>query len=105
MASPHFRKHHLSKGAAYAGQKVASQTVSEGQLTGARPAPNAGGHLGRSLPAHLTVSPEELGYIGAELAKRLNFAAEEFLTELVAEQVRSSFRAELGVPAEEDEEF
>jgi hypothetical protein len=43
----------------------------------------------------LTVSPEELGIIGAELTRRLTFAAEEFLTELVEGQVRDAFRQEL----------
>lgn len=42
-----------------------------------------------------TVSPEELGIIGAELTRRLTFAAEEFLTELVEGQVRDAFRQEL----------
>ncbi|MGE5553164.1 MAG: hypothetical protein ACM3XZ_04495 [Betaproteobacteria bacterium] len=45
--------------------------------------------------ARLTTSPEELGIIGAELAKRLTMAAEEFLSELAAEQVKGSFRAQL----------
>lgn len=44
---------------------------------------------------HFTVSPEELGVIGAELTKRLTFAAEEFLTEMVEHQVRDAFRQEL----------
>jgi hypothetical protein len=52
--------------------------------------------------AHLTTPPAELGLIGAELAKRLTLAAEEFLAELAAEQVRGSFRAELGDPVEEE---
>lgn len=47
--------------------------------------------------SRLTTPPDELGVIGAELAKRLTMAAEDFLTELAARQVRDSFRQELGV--------
>lgn len=105
MASPRLRHHHLSKGKAYSGPGLAPQGLPEGSLLGSGRPLGVAGYPHPSRLAHLTASPEELGLIGAELAKRLNLAAEEFLTELVSEQVRASFREELGgMMAEEDDE-
>lgn len=57
---------------------------------------NAGSQPAQPGLAYLRTSPEELGLIGAELTKRLTLAAEDFLSELAADQVRGSFRQELG---------
>lgn len=75
---------------------VPGNTYAAGPGDGTTGAPS-GGSAGPPGPlAHLTASPEELGIIGAELAKRLTLAAEEFLSELAANQVRGSFRQEMG---------
>lgn len=70
----------------------------------AEPARNALATPARHHLTYLTTPPKELGLIGAELAKRLTVAAEEFLTELAAHQVRDSFRQELGVLMDEEPE-
>jgi hypothetical protein len=93
MPVPNHRRRRLVQGAAYA-----SGSATPGAQEGTTSTP-----LTRRL-AHLTASPEELGLIGAELAKRLTMAAEDFLSELAADQVRGSFRGELvGFPGEDPE--
>lgn len=82
MPEPNHRHRRLVQGSAY----TATPEV---------PAEPSAAHPSGRL-AHLTASPEELGLIGAELAKRLTLAAEDFLSELAADQVRGSFRQELG---------
>ncbi len=90
MPAPRHHRRRVVQGTNYASGVHAG---ADGSLTTAS--------AGHSHLAHLTTSPEELGIIGAELAKRLTLAAEEFLTELAADQVRGSFRHELGALVEE----
>ncbi len=93
MPMPHPHRRRLVHGGRYSGGPGVHQ---EDPPVAAPPVPH---HL-----AHLTTPPAELGLIGAELARRLTLAAEEFLSELAAEQVRGSFREELGDLAEEEPE-
>ena len=86
MTTPRNAPRRLVRGTTYAARPAASDGEKENTAI-----PSAQGGL-----AHLCTSPEELGLIGAELAKRLTLAAEEFLSELAAEQVRGSFRQGLG---------
>ncbi|MDI6871620.1 MAG: hypothetical protein QME79_09745 [Bacillota bacterium] len=94
MPIPRRSRRRLVQGTRYTGEPAARSET---------PSPSAGSAYNRL--AHLNTSPGELGLIGAELAKRLTLAAEEFLSELAAEQVRGSFRGELGgLLAEEPDE-
>lgn len=91
MPTPPRPRRRLAHGTAYAG--------------GAPPSPDQARTLYPPRgELRLSVSPEDLGIIGAELSKRLTMAAEDFLTELVSDQVRGSFRHELGGIIEEEPE-